>query len=110
MAVLQVRLFGHADVIGSSEQLPLPSHCKSVVSVEPLQPDTLEHAVPEAHFWHAPAAAHLPSLPHVVDACAIHVPLGSAEPTVTLVQVPLVPPVSVFEHAWHCVLQAVLQQ
>jgi hypothetical protein len=105
------RLFWHATIVAPSEQLPLPSHWVSFVSMPPEQPTGLVHpGVPAGHCSHTPPAAHLPSFLHVDAACAVHWPLGSDAPAMTVPHVPLVPPVSAAEHAWHLPLHALLQQ
>jgi hypothetical protein len=79
----------------------------------PVQLDGFEHVVPGAHFsqLEVPPPAQLPSVPHVVDACATHVPLGSAPPALTVEQVPLLALVREFAHAMHWLLwQVVLLQ
>jgi hypothetical protein len=51
---LQPKLLGHAAVMGPEAQLPLPSHCVSVVSIPVEHETTFEHAVPAAAVWQAP--------------------------------------------------------
>jgi hypothetical protein len=58
--------------------------------------------------WQTPPAAQLPVNPH--GGAAVHWPDGAAVPPVTLAHVPLVPPVSVAEHAMQVPVHAVLQQ
>jgi hypothetical protein len=50
---LQARWLGHCAVVTPDAQLPLPSHCVSVVSVVPLH-ESFAHAVPAAANVQAP--------------------------------------------------------
>jgi hypothetical protein len=49
-------------------------------------------------------------VPHVVDAVAAQVLVGSAPPATTLAHVPLAPPVCAPRHDWHLAVHGVLQQ
>ena len=89
-------------------QSPVPLHCPIAVC-EPFEHDALPQDVPDQSA-HVPVAVHVPLVPQPVVAVTWHVPLGSVVPLLTLAQVPLVPPVSAAEHAWHWELHALLQQ
>jgi hypothetical protein len=63
VAFAQEKPFEHA-AGAPPAQLPMPSHCVLVVSIEPMH-DVSEHGVPASYIWQVPVpSAHLPLVPH----------------------------------------------
>ena len=63
------------------------------------------HAVPEPHFWQAPAS-HFPFVPHVDGSCTAQMPAGSFVPVATFTQLPSM----AATHDLHAPVQAWSQQ
>lgn len=103
------QMYGVHVLMTEPVQLPVPLQLPCVVWL-PLEHEAPTQIVLLPYFSHTPPAAHLPSVPQPVEGCTAQEPRGSVVPAVTLVHVPLVPPVSAFEHAWQVPLHAVLQQ
>jgi hypothetical protein len=69
-----------------------PPQVPASVSVDaPAGQVAVEHDVPSACFWQAPAPSHLPVVPQVDAACVAHAPFGSAAPAATGAQEPALP-------------------
>jgi hypothetical protein len=76
-----------------------PAHVPVSVSVTPPAGQlAVEHAVPSANFWQAPAPSHLPLVPHVDAICVAQTPFGSVVPAATGAHAPALPATL---HAWH---------
>ena len=71
-------------------QLPLPSQLADPIAVPPVQLASRQ-GVPAGQRRQAPMPLQVPSLPQVLIAVIGHMPLGSAVPAATLVQVPTDP-------------------
>ena len=93
-------------VAASGAHVPVPSHLL-VTSFWSLLHEVLPHVVPDAAYWQAcspPLAVHV--APHVVPAPA-HAARGPCGSPFTCEHRPRVAATS---HAWHCLVQAALQQ
>jgi hypothetical protein len=72
-------------------QLPLPLQVAAGVAT-PAAHEASRQGVPEGWLRQAPAPLQVPSVPQLVAGVTMHMPLGSATPEGTLVQVPTEPP------------------
>jgi hypothetical protein len=99
---------GEHEAVVPATHAPAPLQVEALVWVLPLH-DWARQTVPEAQSWHAPLW-HVPSVPQVAAAVAMHTPRGSAVPFVAVLQVPFTPPVRSAEQAWQAPVQATLQQ
>jgi hypothetical protein len=88
-------------------QVPAPSQAAPDVDSPPSDEHTaIRQLTPAAHFRHAPAPLHRPSLPHVLAAAGGQPPRGSTPPLGTSVHVPTAPPTMQLRHSdWQLVLQ-----
>ena len=76
---------------GTSTQVPAPSH-KSATWLElPAGQVTALQRVVAGQSWQPPAPSQCPSRPQVLGSCWVQVPVGSAPPAGTAVQVPSKP-------------------
>ncbi|HEX4405222.1 MAG TPA: hypothetical protein VH560_10370, partial [Polyangia bacterium] len=98
---------GKHDVAAGVTHAPAPSQVAPGVNVVLAAGQVAAaHGVPCAYFWHAPAE-HMPFVPQVAAAVAVHVPDGSDAPVATLPQMPMAPASA---HERHASAQAVAQQ
>ena len=95
-------------MVAPAVQLPVPLHWPAAVCDPPAH-DGLVQAVVVGQSAQAPPE-HLPSAPQLVAIDVAQMLRGSAVPLMALLQVPLLPPLSAAEHAWHAELHALLQQ
>jgi hypothetical protein len=88
-------------------QVPAPSQVEAPVKVPvPVGQLAARHDVPLGYFWHTPAWQR-PLVPQLLAPWSLHIPVGSALPVATLVQVPVVPDSA---HDWQAPVQALSQQ
>jgi hypothetical protein len=72
-------------------QLPIPLH-EAASTWTPSAQEASRQGVPDGWLRHMPLPLQVPSVPHPVAGVTAHIPLGSATPEGTLVQVPTEPP------------------